>query len=146
MTTTLAPGSTFAVLTTAPTPVMTEQPTRLALVERHVLAHRDRPRFGDHRVLGKGGHAGEVMDVLAVAVQPDRAVEEEPARGVGAVAKDRPPADAVVAPAAVRPEVEDDRLARLDLVQPGPTRSTTPAASWPSTMGSGIVHSPFITW
>ena len=31
-------------------------------------------------------------------------------------------------------------------VQPGPTFSTIPAASWPRTIGSGIVHSPFITW
>ena len=34
----------------------------------------------------------------------------------------------------------------LDRVTPGPTFSTTPAPSCPSTIGSGIVHSPIITW
>ena len=33
----------------------------------------------------------------------------------------------------------------LTLVTPGATSSTMPAASWPSTMGSGIVQSPLIT-
>ena len=34
----------------------------------------------------------------------------------------------------------------FDIVTPGPTASTTPAPSWPSTIGSGGFHSPFITW
>jgi len=32
----------------------------------------------------------------------------------------------------------------LTLVTPAPTSSTMPAASWPSTMGSGDVQSPFM--
>ena len=32
----------------------------------------------------------------------------------------------------------------LTLATPAPTRSTTPAASWPSTIGSGSGQSPFM--
>ena len=60
------------------------------------------------------------MDVLTVAVKPRRAVEQEPAGRLGAVAKYRTPAYAVFAPAAVRPEVEDDRLAGFELGAAGP--------------------------
>jgi hypothetical protein len=91
-----------------------------------------------HRVLGERRRAHEVADRLAVARQARRAVGQ-----VALVllladreAEVRARRAAVDALAALRREQRDDVVAGRDDVTPSPTRSTTPAPSWPSTVGA----------
>ena len=119
ITTTLLPGSTRAVLVTAPTPVITEQPTRHARSSGMSDSNRYRARFRHHRILGEAGGAGHVMDVLTVAVQAHGAVVHDEACRFDAVAEHRTSHDAVMAVAAVGAEVEDHVITGLRPRDPG---------------------------
>ena len=66
-TTTLLPGSTRAVLTTAPKPVITPQASKAALVERDLRRDGDHLGGVDDDVLGEGSRAEALHDRGAVA-------------------------------------------------------------------------------
>ena len=146
MTTTLAPGSTFAVLTTAPTPVMTEQPTRLALSSGMSSRTGTAPDSGTTAY-----SANEAMRAKWWMSSPLRWSRGVPSnmnqRGVSAPLQrtGRPSTQWTHQPQFGR-KLRMTGWPGFTWVQPGPTFSTIPAASWPRTIGSGIVHSPFITW
>ena len=75
-TSTVAPGSTRAVLSTAPTPVCTAHPITHTDVERGVVGHLHRARLGGERVLGEPADAEAAVDRVAAAGQAGGAVEE----------------------------------------------------------------------
>ena len=95
--------------------------------ERHVLRDRNRLDCVDDDVLGEGADAHAVDDRLAAAVvQRACAVERE-----HFLAEHRRAAGAGGAEAAERISVATTGSPTLRRVTPGPTASTTPAASWP---------------
>src|SRR5437016_4796481 len=85
------------------------------------------------------------MEAAPVFAKPRGAIEHEPPRFVAERAHRRLAADAVPALAARRDVARADVVARGHGLDPGPTFSTTPAASWPSTTGRGWGESPVIT-
>ena len=128
MTTTLEPALTLAVLTTAPMPVSTPQAISEALSSLHVLGDGDRLRRVEHHALGESAGAQAVDDRLARPVMQGRL----PVKRENLLAEDR---------RALRRRRRKSRKTRMRVattwspgfrrVTPGPTASTTPAASWP---------------
>ena len=137
------PGRTAAVLMTAPRPVMHaagQQRMRsvsgTAARDRHDLRCVDDARARQRRrCAGPGGSA------LPSAAVKRRALVE---RRSCVSHKGGSPRGAGVAGAARADEGDDDVIARRDPATPGPTSSTTPAASCPNTAGRrpapGAVH------
>ena len=77
-TATVEPGSTFAVFSTAPMPVVTPQPRRHTVVERRVLADLRERDLRHHGVRREGRRAHVVMQHPAAVRQPARAVGHQP--------------------------------------------------------------------
>jgi hypothetical protein len=125
ITATVSPGWTRAVLTTAPTPVMTEQPTGAACPASS--GGHDAPR---HEHVLSGGDVGELVD---------RDVPRQPRLQAGQTAAGwcRDAASSTQSRRCRRTARRRTTVALLD-VGDASTSSTTPAASWPSTIGSGV--------
>src|SRR5215472_14663671 len=70
----LAPASTFAVLITAPTPVVTPQPNVTDLVERRVLADFRHGDFGQNGEIREGWAAHIMVDFLTTGRKPRRPI------------------------------------------------------------------------
>ena len=97
-TTTVAPGSTLAVLSTAPTPVCTAQPMTQAVSSGVSAGHLHRAGLVAHGVLGEATDAEAAVHLLAAPRQSGRAVEERAAEHRGVV--DAAPGLVALAPVA----------------------------------------------
>ncbi len=75
-TSTVAPGSTLAVLSTAPTPVCTAHPITHAVSSGVSSGTFTAPVSLAHRVLGEAADAEAAVHLLPAARQTGRAVEE----------------------------------------------------------------------
>ena len=142
------PGRTAAVLSTAPAPVSTAQPKSAAVWSgtsagmttadsRATTAWRANPEMPRWW-----------WTTLPVPIPEQRgAVEERPGAVGGRArrAERRAPRRALRAGPAARHEGEHHVIAGPTSRTPGPTSSTTPAASWPSAMGSGRTREPSTT-
>ena len=116
---------------------------RRAALERRLRRHLRERDLRHHRVLGEGGRAHEVAHRLAVAREPGRAVREEAEPLLvanrecsGSSARSgsgRTPHSGAKSVMTWSPGATS--------VTPGPTRSTTPAPSCPSTHGAYPVGS-----
>ena len=69
MTATVAPGGTFAVLNTAPRPVVTAQPHERGDVDRHLVLELQQRLLGKEHLLGEPADARELVDRDAVLGQ-----------------------------------------------------------------------------
>ena len=76
ITATRSPGRTPAVRQTAPTPVVTAQPTRACDLEGHVAGIGTQQRSGTTQRLGERREERVVEDGLAVTGEPRRAVQQ----------------------------------------------------------------------
>lgn len=85
-TATVAPGSTLAVLSTAPMPVVTPQPSRADLVQRRLFGDFCQRHFRQHGVLGKRRGAHVVVQCFTVERKTARC---RPASGPGPVSPAR---------------------------------------------------------
>ena len=114
ITATCAPASTRASRLTAPTPVMTPQPSRHARSNGISGGNRDGARFGNDEILGVRRDDREMVQPAAVQAQARRAVEQVAARLLAreGLAQDRLAALAIEAVAAVRIPRGDDVIAR----------------------------------
>ncbi len=142
----LEPGVIAAVLTTAPDAGDDGATEDRRLVERQLAVDPDAGLGGDRGVFREGGHA-EVMVELAAAVQAPRARQQR-AHAVGlcaGLAQGRSVLQARRAMAAAGTNTVTTWSPTARRVTPSPKASTTPAPSWPSTMGIGRGRLPSMT-
>src|SRR5215831_3471002 len=85
---------------------------------RHLLADGNQHLGGTDDVLGERPDPRHLEDVFAVAAQAAGAVEHGPADRLMAVTQDRAADGAVETVPALRPEREDDVIARADVAHP----------------------------
>ena len=120
MTSTVAPSSTRAVFSTAPTPVCTAQPITQSDVERHVGGYLDGARRRHEDVLGEAADVDAAEDHLLAAREARRAVGKAARHEAGRVhAAARLAAHAPVAGAARRDRRQHDVVARARPCTPG---------------------------
>ena len=140
------PGSTFAVLNTAPTPVVTAQPTSAARSSGIFGSIFTRLSTEQRGVLGHHAAAGEDVERLARRVaRAQRAVGRRGERLALLEAQHRPAGGAEAALAAHVDEGGDDVVAGL--ARPSRPRRPRPPrrrASWPSTSGGGSAMVPLV--
>ena len=137
-TTQVEPRSTLAVLSAAPIPVESPQAKSAARSSGASAVDLRECDLRHDRVLREGRGAHEVADRLAVPEEARRAVGKEALvlLVTNRQTEVRARAAAVDALAALGREERDDVVAGLDSETPSPTASTTPAPSWPSTVGA----------
>ena len=128
----------------APTPVSAAQPSSAASAAGR-SSGAEHAAGGHHDALGEradGGHAVDRSRRPARGASCRRAAcRRRSPRAAGGSAVGRP-AQARAALAAGRRPGDHDAVADGEAVDVRPTASTTPAPSWPSTIGPGRTHSP----
>ena len=142
--------ATRRALTAAPTPVSTAQPNSAATSKGSVGSTFTAERVGDDDVLGEGGDA-EVV----VSGPPPRSPcqRRSPDSSVPAALAAAPGSQSAARPAAARARTRRRRARRRgrrgrparSRRRLGPTSTTSPAASWPSTIGITRGREPSIT-
>ena len=131
ITATVSPGRTWAVLITAPTPVVTPQPISAARSSGMSLRISTQRVLVHEHLLGERREVGELADRVAVrAAAAPRSARAAP-RPVPQSDSGR--REAVLAVAAEDRQAGDHVIAGLHVRTCEPTASTTPADSWPST-------------
>ncbi len=116
MTATVVPGSTLAVLNTAPRPVMTPQPDQGGPVEGHLGADLHDGVLVDEHLLGEGRQVEELVHGRAIG--PGQARRRSTGRGgLGALSHRSTgrPGEARLAVAAEHRQAGDDVVARADV-------------------------------